>query len=244
MFITLTNTPFLSAYGYHSNCTIARATDKIPCDLKWSFWCYSAEVHKPVEWCLRVCSYLQRIYHIQSRADENGFLWWTFIWCIAMHLPLLFFHCSRPFVSALQFNKPFFLPYLLGEYLGDPMPAKSFAYLLAKSLPVATYTLAETSGWAILLSSVGKGATGSGWVLWGSKAAKRLFSFWFGCLLVGVFFGGWGGRGVVWGGEGHSHQKQLLNFPLRNGCWWYRMLWIVEHGSSLQSPIANWCGTV
>lgn len=74
---------------------------------------------------------------------------------------------------------PFFLPCLLGKYLGDPMPVKSFAWLLAKSLPVATCTPAEASGWAVLLSSAGKGATGSGWILRGNKAAKRLFSLFF-----------------------------------------------------------------
>lgn len=55
-------------------------------------------------------------------------------------------HCSRPFASALQFNLLFFLPYLLGTYLSDPMPTKRSMYLLAKSLPVATCAPAAASG--------------------------------------------------------------------------------------------------
>lgn len=150
MFITLTNTPFLSAYRYHSNCTIARATDKIPCDLKWSFWCYSAEVHKPVEWCLRVCSYLQRIYHIQSRVDENGFLWWTFIWHIAMHLPLLFFFLLlKTICQCIAVQHAIFLALPFRQIFGWSNACKKFCVPISK-IPTCSHL---HSSWNLWLSN-------------------------------------------------------------------------------------------
>lgn len=104
-------TPFFSAYGIHSNCTIA--TDKEPCDLKWS----SSEVHKPVAVVPKGLQLLSACLLHPKQARWK----WILVMGIdqAAIFAFFFWYCSRRFASASQFNMLFFFLCLLGKYLSQ-----------------------------------------------------------------------------------------------------------------------------